>query len=132
MNREAWDCTDDDAAPRLTVPRLVLSLSSAPFPPLRQECAAGHEEPQRPRDVGHRREPFGELPSGGLVAADELQRAEHEDRPDDDAGRADPARGGGGLGEGDAGEGRPGAGEEVAEMLADGDAEVAVEGLKDD
>ena len=32
----------------------------------------------------------------------------------------------------DAGEDRPGAGEQVAEVLADGDAEVAVEGLEDD
>ena len=40
--------------------------------------------------------------SGGLVAADELQCAEHEDGPDDDAGYADPAWGGGGLVEGDA------------------------------
>ena len=39
---------------------------------------------------------------GGSVAAVELQCAEHE--PEDDAGYADPAWGGGGLGEGDADE----------------------------
>src|SRR5438034_11311928 len=97
-----------------------------------QERDAGHDEPQRPGDVGDRGQSFGELPAAALVAADELQRAEHEDRPDDAAEAADPGRGGGGLRQGCAGEGGPCAGERVAEVLADRDAEVAVEGLKDD
>ena len=41
-------------------------------------------------------------------------------------------RGGSRLGEGDAGERGPRSGQQVAEVLADGDAEVAVEGLEDD
>jgi len=76
---------------------------------LREERDAGGDEPQRSWDVGDRREPFGELPACGLVAADELRRAQHQDRPDDDAEDPDPARSGGGLREGDAGERGPGA-----------------------
>jgi hypothetical protein len=44
------------------------------------------------------------------MAADELERGEHEDRPDDNADYADPAGRGGGLGERDAGEPNPGLG----------------------
>ena len=99
---------------------------------LGEERDVAGEEPERPGDVGDRRKPCGESPAGALVAADELQRAEHEDGPDDDAEDADPGWGGGGLREGDAAEGGPGAGERVAEVLADGEPEVAVEGLKDD
>jgi hypothetical protein len=66
------------------------------------------------------------------MAADELQRADHEDRPDDDADDADPARDGAGLRQGRAGQDRPCSREAVPEVLADGHAEVAVERLKDD
>ena len=51
---------------------------------------------KRPGDVGDRREPFGELPVCPLVGADELQRAEHEDGPDEDPEDPDPGKGGGG------------------------------------
>ena len=54
----------------------------------------------------------------------ELRRAQYEDGADDDRGDPEPARGEGGLGKPDADQDGPGAGEQVAEVLADGDAQV--------
>src|SRR5215207_5158112 len=88
----------------------------------------GADEPQRPRDVGDRRELLGGLPA----APDELERAGREHRADDDPGHAEPAGDRGALDQRDAGQRRPGAREQGSEVLADGDAEVAMEGLEDD
>jgi hypothetical protein len=97
-----------------------------------EERDAGRGEPQRPGDVRRRGEALRELPAGGFVAADELERADHEERSDDEADDAGPDRDGAGLRQGCAGERRPCSREAIPEVLADGHAEVAVERLEDD
>ena len=74
----------------------------------------------------------GELPSRGLEAPEELEGADEERRPDDHADDAKPAWDRVALDQGGSGQDRPGSGERLAEVLADGDAEVTVQRLKDD
>ena len=65
-------------------------------------------------DVRHPREVLGELPTR-LATADELQRAQHQDRADHNASDAQHARHGRRLRQRDAGQRRPRTGQRVAE-----------------
>ena len=51
---------------------------------------AGRGEPDRPDDVGDRRERLGEPPAGRLVTPHELERAQHQRGARRDAGHAQP------------------------------------------
>ena len=73
-----------------------------------------------------------DLPTVGFERAHELGGTEHEERGDGDPGDSERGVEDIGLDECDAGEGGPQAGEQVTEVLADGDAEVAVQGLERD
>src|SRR5829696_5621840 len=98
----------------------------------KQEGDARHHQPERPDDVGDGHQRAGKLPPGLLEGAEELERPDNQRETDDDAGPAQPCGKDVALGHGHAHEEGPEAGEQVAQVLTDGNAGIAMEGLEDD
>src|SRR4051794_20932703 len=96
------------------------------------ECDTRRDEPQRPDDVGDGHQHAGKPPSRLLEGSGELEGPDDQSQTEHDSWPSQPCREDIALDHCDPHEQRPEPGEEIAEVLADGDTEGAMERLEDD